>query len=66
MAVIANKAHQNLPAVFVILLFLKGLLSHFTGKTDTESGKVGTFYTFSCLVHCVVHTYFMGFLSAIE
>jgi len=35
----ANKERQNLPAVIFILLFLKYLLSHFTGKIDAESGE---------------------------
>jgi hypothetical protein len=39
MPVIANKERPNLPAVIFILLFLKYLLSHLTGKIDAESGK---------------------------
>jgi hypothetical protein len=35
----ANKKRPNLPEVIFILLFLKSLLSHLTGKIDAESGK---------------------------
>jgi hypothetical protein len=35
--VMANKERQNLPTVIIILLFLKFLLSHLTGKIYAES-----------------------------
>jgi len=47
--VIANKEGQNLPAVIFILLFLKFLLSHLTGKNDAERKKAESFLHFFML-----------------
>jgi hypothetical protein len=40
----ARKKSRNLPAVFVILLLLKYLLTYLTGKTNADSGKFWTLF----------------------